>query len=93
VDLALGKGVGPAAEQIAVGPACQFFVESGVNGSWHRSGSHLRQGPPANMALPRALGRLSADLPAVPRAWPGTLGKDVRPQLTSSHVNGLCDEI
>jgi hypothetical protein len=86
VDLALGKGVGPAAEQVAVGPACQRFAESCVNGSRHRNGSHHQPGPPTDTALPRATGWLSADRPSVLRVRLGALGKDVGLQLTPSHV-------
>jgi hypothetical protein len=69
-----------------VGPACQCFAESGVNGSRHRSGSHHQSWPPTDTAVPRATGRLSADRPSVPRVRLGALGTDVGPQLTPSLV-------
>jgi hypothetical protein len=69
-----------------VGPARQCFATSEVNGSRHRHGSHLQPGPPTDTAVSRASGWLSADRPAVPRARPGALGKEVGPQLTASPV-------
>jgi hypothetical protein len=69
-----------------VEPSCQCFAESGVNGSWHRSGSHHQPWPPTDTAVPRGTGQLSADRPSVPRVRLGALGTDVGPQLTSSPV-------